>query len=148
MYSCLPSSSSSSSSYHSFLILFFFRTRQCSHLLENFVQEHFEANEKFTDVYDIHEKSKLGKGSYGSVFLCRHKRSGDEFACKLISLNRINSHYLRKLHLEIGIMKELTHPQIIQLHEAFFGSRTVYLVMELCSGGELFDYLQKNGQKG
>ena len=45
-------------------------------------------------------------------------------------------------------MKELTNPQIVRLHEVFFGSRTVYLVMELCTGGELFDYLQKYGRKG
>lgn len=123
------------------------RCRQCSHLIENFVHEHFEGK-KFAEQYEIFEKKKLGKGSYGSVFLCRHRRTGDEYACKVISLNRINSHYLRKLHLEIAIMKEVTHPQIVQLREVFFGSRTVYLVMELCRGGELFEYLAQHGSKG
>jgi len=123
------------------------RTRQCSHLIENFVHEHFEGK-KFADQYEIFEKKRLGKGSYGSVYLCRSRRTGDEFACKVISLNRINSHYLRKLHLEIAIMKEVSNPHIVQLREVFFGSRTVYLVMELCTGGELFEYLSQHGSKG
>jgi calcium-dependent protein kinase len=63
-------------------------------------------------------------------------------------MNRINSHYLRKLHLEISIMKEIDHPNIIKLREVFYGSRTVYLVMELCHGGELFDEITHNAQRG
>merc|ERR1719235_1459115 len=122
-------------------------TRQCSHLIENFVGEHFEGK-KFSDFYEIFEKKRLGKGSYGSVYLCRHRRTEDHFACKVISLNKINSHYLRKLHLEIAVMKGINHPQIIQLREVFFGSRTVYLVMELCQGGELHEILSRNGSSG
>ena len=45
-------------------------------------------------------------------------------------------------------MKELNHPQVIQLREVFFGSRTVYLVMELCTGGELFEYLSHHASMG
>ena len=62
------------------------------------------------DFYDIIENKRLGKGSYGSVYLCRHRKTGDEFACKVIRMNRINSHYLRKLHLEISIMKVIIIP--------------------------------------
>lgn len=121
------------------------RTRQCSHLLQNFVHEHFEGV-KCSDIYDIYTEKRIGKGSYGSVYYCKHKKSGEEFACKVINVNRINSHYLRKLHLEIAIMKEVDHPNIIKLRGVFFGQRTVCLVMELCKGGELFDQL--TGQTG
>ena len=122
-------------------------TRQCSHLIENFVNEHFEGK-KFSNCYEIYEKKRLGKGSYGSVYLCKHLRTGDQFACKVISLNKINSHYLRKLHLEIAVMKEINHPQIVQLREVFFGSRTVYLVMELCQGGEIHEIMSRYGRNG
>ena len=122
-------------------------TKRCSHLIENFVTEHFEGK-KFSDYYEIFEKRRLGKGSYGSVYLCKHRRTGDEFACKVIGLNKVNSHYLRKLHLEIAVMKEISHPQIVQLREVFFGSRTVYLVMELCQGGELHENLSQYGCNG
>lgn len=116
------------------------RTRQCSHLLQNFVHEHFDGV-KCSDIFDIFTERRIGKGSYGSVYYCKHKKTGEEFACKVINVNRINSHYLRKLHLEINIMKEVDHPNIIKLRGVFFGQRTVCLVMELCKGGELFDQL-------
>ena len=64
-------------------------TKRCSHLIENFVTEHFEGK-KFSDYYEIFEKRRLGKGSYGSVYLCKHRRTGDEFACKVIGLNKVN----------------------------------------------------------
>jgi serine/threonine protein kinase len=58
------------------------------------------------------------QGSYGSVYLCRHRKTGDEFACKVIGMNRINSHYLRKLHAEISIMKQVDHPNVIKVRAA------------------------------
>lgn len=58
------------------------RTRQCSHLLQNFVHEHFEGV-KCSDIYDIYTEKRIGKGSYGSVYYCKHKKSGEEFACKV-----------------------------------------------------------------
>ena len=123
------------------------RTHQCSSLYENLTHEHFEGL-RCVDFYDIVETKRLGKGSYGSVYLCRHRKTGDEFACKVIGMNRINSHYLRKLHMEIAIMKQVDHPNIIKLRDVFFGSRTVYLVMELCKGGELFDEITRKAQRG
>jgi hypothetical protein len=57
------------------------RTRQCSHLLENFVLEHF-SGVRCVDVYEIDSK-QLGHGAYGSVHLCKHRKSGDVFACKV-----------------------------------------------------------------
>ena len=83
------------------------RTQLCSSLIENFVHEHLEGR-VCADYYDIIGETgggRLGEGSYGAVHLCKCKRTGDSFAVKVIGLNRINSHYLRKLHLEIAIMK-------------------------------------------
>lgn len=125
------------------------RTRECSHLLQSFVPEHFQGV-KCSDVYNIFTENRIGKGSYGSVYFCKHKKTQEEYACKVINVNRINSHYLRKLHLEVDIMKDVDHPNIIKLRGVFFGQRTVCMVMELCKGGELFDHLtgSKSKKKG
>merc|ERR1712151_1492748 len=40
---------------------------------------------------------------------------------------------------EIAIMKIMDHPNIIKLYESFEDHRNIYLVLELCTGGELFD---------
>jgi len=40
---------------------------------------------------------------------------------------------------EIAIMKIMDHPNIIKLYESFEDHRNIYLILELCTGGELFD---------
>merc|ERR1712039_1146980 len=46
---------------------------------------------------------------------------------------------------EIAIMKMMDHPNIIKLYETFEDHRNIYLVMELCAGGELFDRIIESG---
>ena len=46
---------------------------------------------------------------------------------------------------EIEILKNLSHPNILELYEYFEDMHYVFLVTEVCSGGELFDYLVENG---
>ncbi len=48
-----------------------------------------------------------------------------------------------RLRYEIDILKNLTHPNILRLFEVFEDKKQIYLVTELCSGGELFDEIQK-----
>lgn len=42
-------------------------------------------------------------------------------------------------------MRELDHPNIIKLYETFEDTRNIYLVMEMCEGGELFDRILDKG---
>lgn len=123
------------------------RTRQCSQLEENFVNEHF-GGESCAETYDVHSSNRLGKGSYGSVYLATHRITGDERAVKVMNVDRVTSYYLRKLHLEISILKTLDHPNIIKLQDVFFGKRSVYLVTDLCRGGELFEMLNNGKSHG
>ena len=58
-------------------------------------------------------------------------------AIKIIPKNKI--HDQRRFKNEIEILRNLDHPHIIKLFETFEDSRNIYLVMELCEGGELFD---------
>jgi calcium-dependent protein kinase len=46
---------------------------------------------------------------------------------------------------EIEIMKNLDHPNIIKLINVFEDSLDLFLVMELCNGGELFDQIEQRG---
>ena len=116
------------------------RTRETSTIAENFVQEHF-SGASFSDYYDVHGRNKLGKGSYGSVYLATHRVTGDQRAVKVMNVDRITSYYLRKLHTEIAILREVDHPNIVKLQDVFFGRRSVYLVTDLCRGGELYELL-------
>lgn len=123
------------------------RVRESATLKENFVQEHF-AGSSCSEFYDIHGRNKLGKGSYGSVYLATHRITRDERAVKVMNVDRVTSYYLRKLHTEICILKEVDHPNIIKLQDVFFGRRSVYLVTDLCRGGELYELLTSGKNQG
>jgi len=85
-------------------------------------------------MYEVDER-KLGCGAYGVVTRGRHIETNQVRAIKIIH----KSKQIRKLWNEISIMKSLDHPNIVKLHETFEDSRQIYLCMELCEGGELFD---------
>jgi len=52
---------------------------------------------------------------------------------------------IERFKQEIAIMKLMDHPNIIKLYESFEDHRNIYLVMELCEGGELFDSIIESG---
>merc|ERR1740138_1913599 len=97
---------------------------------------------KITEFYDL-EKKKLGEGSYGSVCKGKNKASGSIRAVKTISKSQMKN--IERFKQEIAIMKMMDHPNIIKLYESFEDHRSIYLVMELCSGGELFDRIIESG---
>mmetsp|Transcript_38327 Transcript_38327/g.101536 ORF Transcript_38327/g.101536 Transcript_38327/m.101536 type:complete len:499 (+) Transcript_38327:91-1587(+) len=98
---------------------------------------------KIFDFYDM-DKKKIGEGSYGSVSKGKNKRiPGMERAIKTISKAQMKN--ADRFRQEIAIMKMMDHPNIIKLHETFEDHRNIYLVMELCKGGELFDRIIEAG---
>jgi calcium-dependent protein kinase len=97
---------------------------------------------KVKDHYTI-ERKPLGVGAFGSVCKGRHKKTHQQRAIKAISKAHMKN--LEEFKREIEIMKMLDHPNIIKLYETFEDTRNVYLVMELCSGGELFDRILQAG---
>uniref|UniRef100_A0AAY4A0E7 Non-specific serine/threonine protein kinase n=1 Tax=Denticeps clupeoides TaxID=299321 RepID=A0AAY4A0E7_9TELE len=72
----------------------------------------------------------IGKGNFAKVKLARHVLTGKEV----------------KLFREVRIMKLLNHPNIVKLFEVIETEKTLYLVMEYASGGEVFDYLVAHGR--
>lgn len=82
----------------------------------------------------------IGYGAYGSVQKALHRASGVCRAIKCIPKQSMPDP--TKVSQEIEIMKVLDHPNIVKLHETFEDAGHIYLVMELCSGGELFDWMK------
>uniref|UniRef100_A0A8C6WSH8 non-specific serine/threonine protein kinase n=1 Tax=Neogobius melanostomus TaxID=47308 RepID=A0A8C6WSH8_9GOBI len=77
----------------------------------------------------------IGKGNFAKVKLARHILTGRE-------VRRHNPGLFR----EVRIMKILNHPNIVKLFEVIETERTLYLIMEYASGGEVFDYLVAHGR--
>jgi len=93
---------------------------------------------------------KLGVGSMGTVSLVRKKRrhaeeekrskQNDEFyAMKSIRLGRMSSNTARELRNEIAIVSDLDHPGIVKFYDVYYEGpkQQIYIIMELCSGGDL-----------
>uniref|UniRef100_A0A8B9JUD8 non-specific serine/threonine protein kinase n=1 Tax=Astyanax mexicanus TaxID=7994 RepID=A0A8B9JUD8_ASTMX len=82
----------------------------------------------------------IGKGNFAKVKLARHILTGRENAFLTCIF------FLPQLFREVRIMKGLNHPNIVQLFEVIETEKTLYLIMEYASGGEVFDYLVAHGR--
>jgi len=113
----------------------------------NFASDNVGA--KITDHYKM-DKKALGEGSYGTVSVGDHKATGNKRAIKKISKasSLKSKQQTARLKVEIDIMKCLDHPGIVKLHETFEDKGSVYLVMDLSQGGELFDKIVSVGHFG
>ncbi|XP_057323539.1 serine/threonine-protein kinase MARK2-like isoform X3 [Microplitis mediator] len=88
----------------------------------------------------------IGKGNFAKVKLAKHIPTGKEVAIKIIDKTQLNPGSLQKLFREVRIMKMLDHPNIVKLFQVIETEKTLYLVMEYASGGEVFDYLVLHGR--
>jgi serine/threonine protein kinase len=92
----------------------------------------------FHDVFILGEV--LGKGAFSTVHKTWHKRSGKEFAVKVLRRENMSDDDVASLVSEVQTQRFIRHPNIVRL-VAFFDNDddNFYLVTELCKGGELFD---------
>lgn len=96
------------------------------------------------DYYRIDRKT-LGEGSYGLVSKATDKNTGAVRAIKAIDRSKITDE--KRFEDEVTIQQQLDHPNIVKLYEVFKDAKRVYLVMELCTGGELFDRIVQEAEK-
>lgn len=86
---------------------------------------------------------KLGQGSFGVVIEATHRETGKKWAIKKVNREKAGSSAVKLLEREVSILKTVNHDHIIHLEEVFETPKRVYLVMELCEGGELREILQR-----
>ncbi|XP_062925223.1 calcium/calmodulin-dependent protein kinase type IV isoform X2 [Mobula hypostoma] len=91
------------------------------------------------DYYNV--EAELGRGATSVVFQCRQKGTEKSYAVKMLK-KTIDKKIVRT---EIGILLRLSHPNIIRLNEIFETPLEINLVLELVTGGELFDRIVERG---
>uniref|UniRef100_A0A7N8YHU4 MAP/microtubule affinity-regulating kinase 3 n=1 Tax=Mastacembelus armatus TaxID=205130 RepID=A0A7N8YHU4_9TELE len=106
----------------------------------------FTSTEEYPHIGNYRLLKTIGKGNFAKVKLARHVLTGREVAVKIIDKTQLNPTSLQKLFREVRIMKILNHPNIVKLFEVIETEKTLYLVMEYASGGEVFDYLVAHGR--
>jgi len=97
------------------------------------------------DTYAIGEV--LGQGGFSIVKKAIHKQTQQPWAIKIIKKDEPNltPQEIENLYSEIDIMQKLKHSNIVALNEVFEDKTTLYLVLELIDGGELFDQIIAKG---
>ena len=92
------------------------------------------------DLYSNYELCNyIGKGGFGRVYKVRHKLSNQYRAMKIIQCKSSSENHSETINKEINILKSLDHPNILKVYEFYLSEKYVYIINELCTGGELFD---------
>ncbi|GMF20698.1 unnamed protein product [Phytophthora lilii] len=102
---------------------------------------------KYVD--DINEffdfSTTIGTGHFGCVKHAVSKKSGKEWAVKVVALsNEVDRDALRN---EISILKRLHHPQIVRVIGSYEDKEHMYMIMQLCKGKELYEHLYQEHRK-
>lgn len=98
------------------------------------------------DIDKLYElKTELGRGAFSIVYLATQRATGQQYAVKVINKKDLGKDYEKNLKMEVDILKKVNHPNIIALKELFDTPDKLYLIMELVTGGELFDKIVEKG---
>lgn len=91
-------------------------------------------------------KQELGSGSFGRVISAYHNITHQPRAIKIINKFSIKSEEIRsRIMTEVTILKSLDHPNIVKIYEFHEDEFNLYLVMDICTGGELLEAILRKG---
>ena len=96
-------------------------------------------------IYNYRFERLLGQGNYGKVMLSYNildKTRSKKMAIKAMKLNKVQD-MLKIIKRETAILQSIDHPNIVKYFETRYGEKYVYIIMEYCSGGDLFTKIKK-----
>ena len=88
-------------------------------------------------VGDYQLAGKLGKGASGVVFKAIHRLYGNMVAIKKVSTEGFSKDEVSNFEIEIKLLKELDHPNIIKYIDSTMARDALYIVLEYAEGGSL-----------
>lgn len=88
-------------------------------------------------------KEHLGTGSFASVLVGEKRQTKERFAIKILPLDKLKAQGLVDVDNETVIAGQMQHANMVYLHESFKDDENMYLVMELCKGGDLYDHVKR-----
>lgn len=86
----------------------------------------------------------LGRGHFAVVKLARHVSTGQLVAIKIIDKTKLDVMATSHLLQEVRCMRRVQHPNVVRLYEVIDTPSSLYLVMELAEGGDLYDYILRH----
>ncbi|XP_008276654.1 maternal embryonic leucine zipper kinase [Stegastes partitus] len=94
--------------------------------------------EELHKYYEVYET--IGSGGFAKVKLGRHILTGEKVAIKIMNKKDLGDD-LPRVKVEIEAMKNLSHQHVCRLYQVIETSTQIFIVLEYCPGGELFDYI-------
>jgi carbon catabolite-derepressing protein kinase len=89
----------------------------------------------------------IGSGSFSVALLVTDRSKNTQYACKVVSRTSLmQSGTFHRFEQEIRLLEMLHHPNIVRIVEVIYDAQIIYVVMEYCEGGELFQYLVDHGR--
>ncbi|KAJ8410999.1 hypothetical protein AAFF_G00180340 [Aldrovandia affinis] len=88
--------------------------------------------------YEVYET--IGSGGFAKVKLGRHLLTGEKVAIKIMEKKELGDD-LPRVKTEIEAMKNLSHQHVCRLYHVIETATKIFMVLEYCPGGELFDYI-------
>ena len=90
---------------------------------------------------DYRLMQSLGRGAEGIVKCCMHMKTDERRACKIIKRGDVAC--MSRIDREIKAMTVLRHPNVVRLHEVLEDEEHIYVIMDINSGGELLEHLDR-----
>uniref|UniRef100_M4DYN2 non-specific serine/threonine protein kinase n=1 Tax=Brassica campestris TaxID=3711 RepID=M4DYN2_BRACM len=113
------------------------------------VADNLGNNNNSNALFGKYELGKLlGCGAFAKVYHARDRRTGQSVAVKILNKKKLlaNPTLVNNVKREISIMRRLSHPYIVRLHEVMATKGKIFFTMEFVKGGELFNKISKHGR--
>ena len=102
-------------------------------------------NESSVKWGDLSVLQVLGSSTFGLVKLVEDRATGEIYALKALKKQRVtNMHQERNIFAERDTMNMVSHPLVLKLHGTFHDANQLYMLMDLCPGGELWTLMHGN----
>jgi len=96
---------------------------------------------------EFEQGDTLGTGTFGRVRLVQHKETAKYYALKILKKSEIiRLKQVDHIKSEVSLLKEISHPFVVNLMGHFQDERKLYMVLEYVAGGELFSHLRREGR--
>merc|ERR1711990_149939 len=101
------------------------------------MKKEYDTKKEFSSIYDV--KEELGRGAFSIVKRAVNRKSGENFAVKVIATIKLTKRDLDKVEREVRICQKLRHENIVRLHETYSDDINHYIIFDFITGGELFE---------
>ena len=97
----------------------------------------------------IVDKKRIGKGSFSTIYKCRHNLNNKQYALKEINIDKNKNKIKMNIKREFEIMRKLNHENIVKIHDVIIDTRlnNIYFIMDYYEYGDLSQFLNKTPLK-